>query len=516
MMQLNHMCLIAQMVGLLITITPVIGYDGADTGQGLNPPREQNRQVTGPVYQPWSVQTAVKDPIQSSGGVPESWLTRVDQDIERQSRLVDWMLTWGFGTIIVLVGLCGVSIAYLWVRFSQMLATFDVSSDEQLADGTGVDLGKLGADGTPVERPDLYTQTVAGSLRRNPIPRVQFLSGVIESLVAGINASRRRRGEVETGYALVGKIIGEGSSRTLIVSGLIDEGPGATRTCGHIKFDRPYQQDELCLLQLVDTNLMHIGDAHLHPGSMDRCSSGDHQTDTCNVRDSHSQEMVFVIVTKAPLYGSGRSGESLYHAGLKLDFFYLGKASNYEYSRFRPQVVRGEMTTVPDELRKFSDSDPVRTRLDLDNLRRLTTYRMAIRMLATEGQRSRPCIEMAHRTRGFKTFITFSVNPSQRPEVFVDTGSQVMQFQPDWLNGRWLPGLVWFTPIVLSVEREMTDRHGAGVGDDFETSTDVRSTHVEAETPGPNTGERYGKLPTIEPGTSRGNPQGNDALSIRQ
>ena len=427
------------------------------------------------------------DRLDELGGRLSQQATVLDRTLERTRYLVT--------VLVLLIGGC---IAYLWVRLAQLAGK--CGRLEAGVEATPAVICTEPPAGTATSQPAAGSSRpkVAPVPRERPaarIPRVTFLSGVIDRLVAGINESRRRRSNVETGYALVGKIIGEGSSRSFVVNGTIDEGPDAARSGGHHKADRDYQQRELELLQLVDGEAMHVGDAHLHPGNLDRCSGGDLRTDTGNVRDSCSQEMVFVIATASSAHWSGRSTRSLYRGGLKLDFYYLGKASNYEYRHFRPEVVEGPALSVPVALRRFAAVDPIRACLDFDNLRRLTAYRMTVGELPGEGQRSRPCVEMTHGTRNFKTMIAFSADPRQRPEVFVDTGAEVMQFQPAWLNGGWA-GLAWFTLIVLEVEREMADRHGAG--NDTETPEGGRSALPEVSTPGPLMGDNHGKFQATE------------------
>jgi len=515
-MTANRTNMVALATGLLLAVaSQAVADDWAGKGQTLDQNVKQIAQTASTLQDPGPIHHVVTEPAESHSGAIENWLHEVDQKVDHQAGLIEWTLSRGLGMVIALVGLCAIAIAYLWFRMSQLSATIDSYSAEQSPGQAIPRVSRPMIDGASVEPGRLCARPVAEGSSRGSIPRVQFLSGVIERLAAGINLSRRRRGEVETGYALVGKIVGDGSSRIIVVNGLINEGPGATRTCGHIKFDRPYQQDELCLLQLADPDLEHMGDAHLHPGNMDRCSGGDYQTDTRNVRASHSQEMVFVIATRASAYGSSQSDESLCHAGLKLDFFYLGKASGYEYRHFRPQVVQGEPIAVSEELRRFADADPVRARLDFDNLRRLMDYRMKIGELPGDGGRGRPCVEMTHKTLRFRTLIAFSADPRQRPEVLVDDGTQLMQFQPAWLNGSWLPGLVWFTPIVLNVEREMTGRRDADTGNDIETSASVRSAHAEGKVSGPSIGDDHGKLSATEQRTGRGDSSRDVTLAVR-
>lgn len=425
------------------------------------------------------------------------WLDDLDRRVTRQETVFRHALTWTPRFAGVLVLLFGGCIAYFWVRLAQLAAR---CGDRAECLDSPVAAPQMGVGGSPPStRPAVVASLPAPT--RVPhlapvmdIPRVQFLSGVIDCLAAGINESRRRRGTVETGYALVGKILGEGPSRTVIVSGLIDEGPNSARSGGHHQADREYQQRELELLQLVDGEAMFIGDAHLHPGSLDTCSGGDYRTDLANVRASHSQEMVFVIATAESAYWGVRSPHGLCRHGLTLHFYYLGKSSGYEYRRFRPEVIQSTALSVPIDLRRFAAGDPIRTRLDFDNLRRLTAYRMTVGELPADGQHSRPCIVMTHKTKGFKAMIAFSADPRQRPEVFVENDTQMMQFQPTYLNGGWTAGLVWFTPIVLDIEREMTGRPNVGTDSNNSPRAGERSAPAGAKASGP-IGADHGKHP---------------------
>lgn len=311
------------------------------------------------------------------------------------------------------------------------------------------------------------------------IPCVRFLAGVIDRLVEGIQDSRQQRGNVETGFALVGKVTRQDGGRVITVTGLIDEGPNADRSGAYHKADRDYQQRELELLQLADGDVMYLGDAHLHPGRLDTCSAGDYRTDLANVRESRTRELVFVIATVGSGALRGRSDSSVYRGGLKLDFFYLGESSGYEYQQCKPEVVEGEALSIPPLLRQFTEADPVRTRLDFENLRRLAAYEMVLAD-AGLGDENTPhlCVEMRHRALGFRTLIVFEANPFERPDVYVDTGEDVLSYRPEGFDsGR--PGLVWFTPIVLEVEREVTAR--CGLDKEIDTGSPVGDRSAPAE-----------------------------------
>ena len=320
--------------------------------------------------------------------------------------------------------------------------------------------GRQALSPDPVEQDVVRAEPGSGSAQgteapllpgSEPIPQVLLARQVLEVLVDGINRHRRVRPGAETGFALVGKVLGEGPHRRLLVNGLIQAGTEAAFSPGSVKFDRAFQQRELEMMQLLDQRACHIGDAHLHPGSLDTCSAGDLETDLGNVRASMTQEMVFVIAT-----ASGwriRSEESLHVDGLKLDFFYLGKSSGYEYRRFVPEVIDEPVSQVNPALRAFAEAAPVRTRLDFASLRRLPGQDLRVTDMRLDGAEL-PCVELTHRAMGYKAAIVFGPDPLARPHVFVDTGAELVRYEPEFLNGGWSP-LIWFTQIALEIEKEM-------------------------------------------------------------
>lgn len=450
-----------------------------------------------------STSPEMADRLQASGPTAFTaldWLDDLDRRVTRQEAV--FRRAQGVaGALVALVVGC---IAFMWVRSARFASGSPQA--EVPFDSPGSTVHQDVVQRASTNRSSVVdTRPLASPMprptRETTVPRVQFLADVIDRLAKGINESRRQRGGVETGYALVGKLVGDGSSRVMMVSGLIDEGPSSARSGGHHQADRQYQQRELELLQLIDADAMFIGDAHLHPGSLDSCSAGDLRTDSANVRESHSQEMVFVIATVASAHRGNRSPDSLYHDGLKLDFYYLGKASGYQYRHFRPEVVEGAALSAPAELRRFAAADPVRTRLDFENMRRLANYHMGLVQQATGDQACRPCIVMKHKTDGFTAMIAFSADPRQRPDVFVeDNAHQVMQFQPSYLNGAWTPGLVWFTPIILDIEREVRGRRSVSAGTRIDSPADGRSASMGMTDPG-RLEIKHGKLYPVDQGT---------------
>ena len=289
------------------------------------------------------------------------------------------------------------------------------------------------------------------------IPKVEFVQGVIEKMVNGINDFRNQHLDIETGYALIGNVVGSGVKRKIVVSGLVDAGPETQRSSGHVEFNRQYQQLEIEKMRLLDWNICHIGDSHLHPGSMDYCSGGDYETDRKNVINSRSKEMVFVIATKEYSRHLDHSKESMYVDGLKLDFFYLGADSNYEYRHFLPSVMPGDAIEINDSLRRFFDCDVTKVILDFDNLRRLNNFSYQLLDYPMDGGCASPCVELTHKILSFKVLIFFGDSTAEKPTVYIEVGDEIMEYIPDYLKDTHAEH-VWFTQIALSAEQEFGKR----------------------------------------------------------
>ena len=443
---------------------------------------------------------------------PEAWQASVDRRLAQQETLMDKAFGWRLGLLVGLIGLCGGGLVYLWLTLARYAAKVERVARLSAVPATNRVEKPVSTATVEDSRDRAYPYKDAPRFAARPtLPRIRFVADVIARLAEGFRRSREQRGDVETGFALVGRVVGQGRDRTILVNGLIDEGPDAARSCGHHRSDRPYQQRELEYLQLVDSGAMHVGDAHLHPGAMDSCSGGDYATDLANVRASHSQEMVFVIATNAVATWGRRLSESLIRGGIKLDFFYLGTASDYEYCRFQPDIVEGQALRIPAELLRLAKLAPVRTRLDLENLQRLTDYEMNVSEMAIgEDAEPRPCIQMRHKTQGFTTLITFGGDPQGRPEVYVENGGEVLRYEANYLAGDWAR-VIWFTPIVMDVEREMAARRRqvAGTATTHSAATETRPAYADAKCPGPQ-GAGNHELSAIEQGTRRGNPPGHE------
>lgn len=287
------------------------------------------------------------------------------------------------------------------------------------------------------------------------LPAVLISRDVLGRLVDGINQDRRREPDVEHGFALVGRIDGDGGSRQIIINGLIDAGHEVQKSGGHVKFDRDYQQRELQQLQLMDARASHIGDAHLHPGTLDRCSSGDLRTDRGNVLASRTREMVFCIATVASrhAWSAAQDPTSICLEGLKLDFYYLGYASGFEYRKVLPHTADDEPALwAPPAMLGLLRRGLQRTRLDWTNLCSLPQFCVRLCEIAIDASR-KPCLELCHRTEGWKALILVG-DASGPPQVMVERHGTMSQFRPEFLAKHWTPH-IWFTEIALAVAQEM-------------------------------------------------------------
>jgi hypothetical protein len=143
----------------------------------------------------------------------------------------------------------------------------------------------------------------------------------------------------EAGGVLVGRLRTGRDGRVFELVGFVEAGPEAVCGPASIDFDGQYQTDRLGALRLVDPQLQLLGAIHLHPGNLDCCSTTDHETDRKAVLESATKEMLFGIVTKT--HWAPADPLSLYPAGgrYKLDFFYLGYASDYSYMKIKPELA---------------------------------------------------------------------------------------------------------------------------------------------------------------------------------
>lgn len=296
-----------------------------------------------------------------------------------------------------------------------------------------------------------------GARAESAPPQVLISRDVLNGLAAGINRDRRITPNVEHGFALVGRIDGDGEARRIVVTGMIDAGPNARKYHSEIKFDRDYQQRELETLQLFDPRASHIGDAHLHPGSFDQCSGGDLRTDRANVMASNTKEMVFGIATVMREHSRPQiDPNSFYVDGLKIDFFYLGSASRFRYVKVKPREIDEPALALPPVLVELIARNPERARFDWPSLCSLSQFK--VRLTAVDDPSgSYPCVELTHRRDGWIAMIVLGESNDAPPHVYIDHAGQLEHFDAPIVAEKW-SSHIWLTEIALALDGEMKAR----------------------------------------------------------
>ena len=291
------------------------------------------------------------------------------------------------------------------------------------------------------------------------LPSVIFSREAFEMMTQAMRRDLDRRPDVETGFALVGRLEGDGLGRQIIINGLIEAGNRHDRSSGHVRFNRDFQQSRLERMQLIDRRSSHIGDAHTHPGSLDRCSHGDLVTDVANVNASATQEMVFVIATELRHHTArrGLDAMSLYSEGLKVDVFYLGFATNCQYQRVVPMIVDDEPAVpIPPLLDRLVDAFPDRFPLDWACLRSLKGWQLRIRQIHLGGL-DQDCLELSCQTAKCRIVLVMAEDVTRAPLAFVEEPEAINQFEPRFLAGGWTEH-IWLTEIVLAILREKAEK----------------------------------------------------------
>jgi hypothetical protein len=279
-------------------------------------------------------------------------------------------------------------------------------------------------------QPEPQGQTAPDPLARTtrpPVPRVMVSNELLTRLARGIRLELEKQPGKENGFALVGRLAGGGACRRLILNGMIDSGPLSERSPGHVQFDRAYQQAELDLMRLMDPRASHLGDAHLHPGAMNTCSSGDFRTDLRNVRASSTREMVFVIATLQSAYREPpRSSRCICIGGIRLDFYYLGHASGFRYAKIRPELAEEPALVVPDYLRQQAECDWQATSLDWQCLQLMRGTRFSTCALRL-GDEAAPvnCVELSG--DGERLLLLLPEAPWDPPQVLVELNGELVE-----------------------------------------------------------------------------------------
>ncbi len=290
------------------------------------------------------------------------------------------------------------------------------------------------------------------------MPKLFVAEKCLNDIADGINTFSRQSslkaglfggGSTETGYAL----IGVNESDSILINGLLEAGPKAEYSYGHVKFDRDYQQEKLDKVQLVFPDVGHAGDVHLHPGSMNSCSGGDLTTDSGNVRASASKEMVFIIVTRAGFLGLPDRVDKhvLKIKGLQFNFYYLGESTNYRYRPIVPQVVTAPTVAVLPRLEQYFQEHPIRAKLDFEALKKLPDHDFSI--LKSDQYL---VLKIVNKSLGYRLVIKHN-NGSCTPTCQVVRNGKVESVSIESL-ANWNPS-IWFTQICIEVEKLMSVKY---------------------------------------------------------
>jgi hypothetical protein len=356
--------------------------------------------------------------------------------------------------------LLGLAILVYFVRQLHLRVEHLTAPDQQLASsrkgGVREDLLRPKRESDQqraLDRPEEWSAPSAA------MPEVRISRQLLHRLAAGIRREHEIHPYLENGFALIGRTEGDGDDRRLVINGMIESGPATDRSAGHVRFDREYQQQELDLMQIIDPRASHVGDAHLHPGTLDCCSSGDLITDVANVRASATQEMIFVIATLRSAYnGSARiHGDNNCIAGIKLDFYYLGHTSGFRYRRIQPEQVDEPILIVPEYLRGRVREDAVAAKLDSLCLRNIPATRVHLRELVSpDGGPALPCLEIVGDDRQERLILLLGESSHDTPQVLVELDGRLEAVDmPSPVEGTDCP---WLTHLVLKARKIVSRR----------------------------------------------------------
>ena len=320
------------------------------------------------------------------------------------------------------------------------------------------------------------------------IPKVLVSREALNAAFAEIQRLARRMPGDEVGCTFVGRVIEEDPSRKILLNGVLTEGDNVERSAGHHDMDRHTQLPELTALQAVDPRVGFMGDLHLHPGNMTKPSSGDYRTDVANVKESSTQELILGIFTRDSGYGGWNSSDEAIHQNdFRLDLYYMGSASNFDYVPIRAYVSdETPMLSASPGLADFVRSHPVRAQLDFAAIRRLPDYEEVVfsTFLAEDAAQEQACVQLSHK-RGYKATIVLDANPNLLPSVFVEIGGEVITYEPDFLRNSRLPA-VWLTQIAMELSKEF---HAITPGN--ESKTDETPSHRSPTGSSPRSNGRH-------------------------
>jgi len=296
----------------------------------------------------------------------------------------------------------------------------------------------------------------------SPIPEVQIARGVIAKICKYVSEFLRDNGEDnEAGGMLVGRFEPGDGGRTsrITVVGFIPAGPAAEYGPSSILFDASYQRAVLRVLQLQDPMLRAVGCIHRHPGAFDECSSGDLEADREALRGSSAEFLLFGVIT---LDNWREDSTSLRWGNMKLDFFLLGEATGLNYRKVRVQIVAGEvLPDIPEALVSLATARGASLTYDISTLKRVDGV-AGLRLVELAGG-GRSCAAICLRDDRHRAEISILAHPSGGLQCVVQRdGSDLRLLQGPWSDQN-VGGLVWFSQILLSARRLLSDSTGASI-----------------------------------------------------
>ena len=170
------------------------------------------------------------------------------------------------------------------------------------------------------------------------VPRIGLARGLLPMLHRCVTEALTRAGRsVEVGGMWIGELDDKGRALKFKLDGLTEAGPEAVCRPESILFDHEYQSRMLTAIRLQYPQAGNMGCFHRHPGAMSKCSSGDKEADRAAVAASDTRALVFTIITLEP----GRfDARSIYHDGLRLDFYVMAEQTDFEYVHVCPALLR--------------------------------------------------------------------------------------------------------------------------------------------------------------------------------
>ena len=256
----------------------------------------------------------------------------------------------------------------------------------------------------------------------------------------------------EAGGMLVGeyKMDSDGTVVGIHISGFIPAGPNSDFSPGSIQFDNEYLEASIRLVQLTHSNVRGIGTVHRHPGSADRCSSGDLATDRKALRESKAPFLVTAIIT---VNNRRQDRLSLRWEDLKFDFHLLGEATGFVYEKVGVRLSDTECIEVPETMIPEAQRRGASLTLDFRALRSLPGVSgLTIQTPDVDG---RAATVVRVRDEVIAGDVVMISRPGEGLECLVRIDNQ----PPRTLRGPWqqeaVAPLMWFTELVCAARRAL-------------------------------------------------------------